>query len=478
MNLQVKVICGSLNFSLDRLIELIGVLGIDQKSTWFVSLVTDHLRPALFTLRLIHKLRLNWLTCNISTVLSRIDNIIGLVDAQHEDTRRNINQHPFGINELPDEKKLLEESASNVSAQPFKLINLLEDFRRLSAMDPRDRIYATIGLAMDYGLPPANVFEAFAAHLIRKGDGISVLHAAISHSQGTDLPSWVPDWTSQKCTYVPLNLLLDPSIRAGSKMTPNLDPLNDKNVIRLSGCSADQIWLIGRELGPELAEKTATDEGYQFIAMLFNDQVSAPDHDGREWSVREGIKDNRLDQMRKRNRAFWYPKWLSWLSIIMSLKIFVHLQPKELQAVTKRRGEWQANLPIAHNARILSDDNDGAPPTTSYVEPAARSFGDLEALMVEAVDPAAFPPAPNPECHTDENCNLLENRCLCITRNGRLGLVPKTAQEGDEILIIPGSVTPFVIRGSGKANEDVIEGRRLVGDCYSGFDARRRLARG
>ena len=65
-------------------------------------------------------------------------------------------------------------------------------------------------------------------------------------------------------------------------MTPNLDPLNDKNAIRLSGCIADRIWFIGGELGPEFVEKTATDQKYQFIGILLNDQVSAPDHDGRE----------------------------------------------------------------------------------------------------------------------------------------------------------------------------------------------------
>lgn len=61
---------------------------------------------------------------------------------------------------------------------------------------------------------------------------------------------------------------------------------------------------------------------------------------------------------------------------------------------------------------------------------------------------------------------MLETRCLCITRNGRLGLVPKIAQEGDEILIFPGAVTPFVVRGSGNKNQDGTKGRRLVGDCY------------
>ena len=528
VNLHAKILCGSLNLDIERLMEWIGVLRFDQKAfspkaTSYVGLVADHAHPAMFTLHLIQKLRMIWLTRDMSTALSRLDTIIGHVDWQsedarriiaqspsgrnevlnleklieesasnvsaqpsalsrlknilghwqNEDTRRMIIQSPYGRNEVLDLKKLIDESVSNVSVQPFKLISLLEDFRRLSATDPRDKVYATIGLAtdasdrpqLDYGLPPAKVFESFAADLIRKGDGVSVLHAAVSHSQGMDLPSWVPDWTSQKCTYVPLNSLLDPSIRAGGDMTPNLDPLNDKSVIKLSGCIADRIWFVDGELTLELAEKRSTDQK-QIVSELLHDHVSAFDNDGREWSVREGIRDNRLDQMCERNRASRYPKWLSWLSIIISLKMFAHLQPKVMQDVAKRREGWQATLPIAHDAKALSDGNDSAPPSTSHTEPAARSFGDLEALMIQAVDPAAFPPAPDPDFQKDENYYLLENRCLCITRSGRLGLVPKTAQEDDEILIFSGAVTPFVVRGSGITNEDGAEERRLVGDCY------------
>lgn len=70
--------------------------------------------------------------------------------------------------------------------------------------------------------------------------------------------------------------------------------------------------------------------------------------------------------------------------------MFAHLQPKVMQDA-----EWRATLPIAQNPKALSDGNDGAPPTTSHTEPAMPSFGNLEALMVQAVDPVAFPPNPD-----------------------------------------------------------------------------------
>ena len=493
VNPHVTFLCGSLKFGLERLIEWIDILGSEPKATSFVGLVADHDHPAIFTLRLIHELRMNWGTRDMPTFLSRLDNMVRHAEAPTEATRR-ILRRSTGKNpieelrtlleekasntftqpyDLLDLKALLEDGASTITAQPFKLIKLLEGFRRLSATDPRDKIYAALGLAtdasnrpqMDYGLSPASVFETFAADLVRKGDGISVLHAAVSHSQGMALPSWVPDWTSQKCTYEPLNLLLDPDIQAGGNMIPNLEPLDEKSAIRLSGRIADRVWFFSGELGLELVN-TATDQDLQFTSMLWRNDVFALDHDGRRWWVREGIKENRLDQMREDLREHWYPKWLSWLSIIMSMQVLTHVHPKEVQDVANRHEERRATMPKPPNAEALSNHNNDAPPTTSHVEPAAQSFGDLEALMVQVVDPAALLPVPNPQGDKDYNYYLLEHRCLCITRSGRLGFVPKTAQEGDEILVFPGARTPFVVRCSGNASEDEPESRRLIGDCY------------
>ena len=61
--------------------------------------------------------------------------------------------------------------------------------------------------------------------------------------------------------------------------------------------------------------------------------------------------------------------------------------------------------------------------------------------------------------HQDPKYLLLDYRRLCVTRTGRLGLVPNSAREGEEILVFPGAVTPFVVRRSGNS-------RKLVGDCY------------
>lgn len=133
--------------------------------------------------------------------------------------------------------------------KPCKLVDLLWDFRRLSATDPRDKIYATLGLATDaigvphvnYGLSPAEVFRSLAAFLVRKGDGIRVLHATISHPQRVLLPSWVPDWTSQACLFEPLISYLAPRFQAGGNAVSQFKVSTDESCIKVWGGIADRI---------------------------------------------------------------------------------------------------------------------------------------------------------------------------------------------------------------------------------------------
>jgi hypothetical protein len=54
------------------------------------------------------------------------------------------------------------------------------------------------------------------------------------------------------------------------------------------------------------------------------------------------------------------------------------------------------------------------------------------------------------------------HRRLCTTIGGRLGQVPATGAEGDEVWVIPGARVPFVVR--------LTPGGRhvLIGECYLG----------
>lgn len=54
----------------------------------------------------------------------------------------------------------------------------------------------------------------------------------------------------------------------------------------------------------------------------------------------------------------------------------------------------------------------------------------------------------------------LLNRRLCWTKEGHLGLVPRFAKQDDNVVVVPGSPVPFVVRRIGKGTY------HFIGECY------------
>jgi hypothetical protein len=101
------------------------------------------------------------------------------------------------------------ESHSEGRGSENTLLDLLSLRRGLHASDPRDRIFAHLGLASDHGDDPGNqimvnyaltceqVFSQAASYLILKGQFHWVLQEVLDcefSERLLDLPSWVPDW--------------------------------------------------------------------------------------------------------------------------------------------------------------------------------------------------------------------------------------------------------------------------------------------
>lgn len=103
-----------------------------------------------------------------------------------------------------------------------QLLDLLLMSRGLGASDPRDKIYALLGLGKhdvdpDYSMSPESVFTAFALQTVGVVTEMASRHRSASldlsadlrevrralimvscadrHNQKLELPSWVPDWT-------------------------------------------------------------------------------------------------------------------------------------------------------------------------------------------------------------------------------------------------------------------------------------------
>ncbi|KAL0262752.1 hypothetical protein SLS55_001724 [Diplodia seriata] len=85
----------------------------------------------------------------------------------------------------------------------WKLLSLIENFGQRKSSDPRDKLYALLGLAndevaghifADYSKHEAQVFSDATVMFIRDTRALELLVSDRSHKTNRSLPSWIPDW--------------------------------------------------------------------------------------------------------------------------------------------------------------------------------------------------------------------------------------------------------------------------------------------
>lgn len=97
------------------------------------------------------------------------------------------------------------------------LLNVLVDASAYQCSDPRDKVFAVLGLmgekfiSPDYRLATENVYIGIAAYFAKSWDTMDFL-ALAGQTDGTDLPSWVPDW-SQKLSLPSLDTVMQAWVR-------------------------------------------------------------------------------------------------------------------------------------------------------------------------------------------------------------------------------------------------------------------------
>ncbi|KAI1536277.1 HET domain containing protein [Pyrenophora tritici-repentis] len=98
-------------------------------------------------------------------------------------------------------KQNIHDSAERM--QPPLLLDLLIAFRDRKASDPRDKVYALLGMARteegralvpDYSLSEVEVFRKVTVESIYATEDLSLFSTELGRKFRDDLPSWVPDW--------------------------------------------------------------------------------------------------------------------------------------------------------------------------------------------------------------------------------------------------------------------------------------------
>lgn len=115
-------------------------------------------------------------------------------------------------------------SASEKS-EPDTLTRLCKDTAHCQAGDPRDRIFALMGLIsdkeaallpVDYSLSAQQVFTGISAYWTVQGEATHLLACIFTDNRTSGLPSWVPDWSDQGSEARDADGSLAPNVRPSS----------------------------------------------------------------------------------------------------------------------------------------------------------------------------------------------------------------------------------------------------------------------
>ena len=137
------------------------------------------------------------------------------------------------------------------------LLQLLTVTRTSFTTDPKDKIFALLGLAnndMDaprpeYGKPVETVYIDFATYFVSKGQGSELLQDPALGFGTMDIPSWVPDWTSSASRVPRWN---HRHFKTAGMTKGNVRNGEPSNILIIEGTLLDEIEYLGPEAPPEL----------------------------------------------------------------------------------------------------------------------------------------------------------------------------------------------------------------------------------
>jgi len=331
------------------------------------------------------------------------------------------------------------------------LAMLLHWFRRTRATDPRDKIYAALGICRndetirpDYSLCTNDVYMQAAKHSIETTRSFRILAHCRFPPTLDGLPSWVPDWSDREAV-----------IRTGipKKGHSTLTSEFEVNIYSASGQSRaefrfedyDRQLIVNGTILHELAfVSTGRDyEGPRNLSRLCGDDAEI--HERYESDTE---KDDAFHDMVRGCK--WLREWAAFQS---SLK-------HEFPVVG--HGDW------TYQAEGPSDQFDKP---TYVLTRESLSVAYLRTLFMDILKTPGADHEHRISAEMLEGSWEVESRTLradwymrrgrafAVSESGLFLLVPGEAQVGDSIAFVQGSEVPFILRPWGA-------GYLFIGECY------------
>jgi len=338
---------------------------------------------------------------------------------------------------------------------PLSLYRILCEAAVFQITDPRDKIYAILGLVQlesidersgnfmsatydikpDYRKSPRDVFiEATKAVILRDETldicGLAGLaHMSVAETLVKNLPSWVPDFGVYTEAFVPMSTpgLCTDFDAAGDSLPSCAWPLDGRpDVMELSAHLVDSVTLVAQQTNEShptacLAEwtKVASSVGSRYIAGMST--VSA------FWRTCTALRTSVSFTSRELFMGFY--------TILNQCTSDGRLHSEEVAALLDN--------PLARQIRLAFQLNRPLPPRPLF-----------EAIADDAIN--AF------------LATVSGQRRFFVTRQGYIGLGPAETQCGDQVHILRGARLPFLLRETRSPIHPQVDGAayRMVGEAY------------
>ncbi|KAK3695771.1 heterokaryon incompatibility protein-domain-containing protein [Podospora appendiculata] len=355
----------------------------------------------------------------------------------------------------------------------FRLLDVLQMFRRQKATDPRDKVYGLLTLAEepdfevtpDYDDTVEDVYRELAIRSLLVSRSLDILSVPrLRGGRLTDLHSWVPDWSDERLLPRPLNgypdFVIDDSgrrrvFRASLDSELELETMSTDEPLLLKGRDFDGIAELGRPLFPDMSAMDPIALGKVIrLAVQSLDPEKLVEmlvgHCTKGLQLWETAMEWRQLALHPNgNSAYDASNEDTETIFCKTLQATVYLGSEEeakerheefFRDVEARRDRCQALLSM-----VRPDDPWGS--AKAILESATKLNGE-EAVWTQFL------------C-ADAVLERAAMHRLGRTGKGYLALLPFDAEKEDRIVLLQGGKTPYVVRPRRA------EARwEFIGDCY------------
>jgi hypothetical protein len=340
------------------------------------------------------------------------------------------------------------------------ITQLVTSHREALATDPRDLLFALVGLTADpmtpllipdYSLTTWEVFRNFVQHSIAEDDSLDIICLSNSFVEGADRPSWVPDLADRNIDLYP-NPLLESTyngdklfgnfdgrprypeekygFEASSDSSPQISIFRTDFTLVAKGIHFDKIEAVGGSLTGYPANIAGILESWEEILLeKFESQLHSDGHDRTPTisSITDFFSNMFRSQLKYNGQltigAFW-------------------TLPRRLQLISRRLRRpitdgiyiGGGGIREAYVRTLLTDRN---PNGTRLTDAEYAKRWTHRKPVAEFIDD---------ELQVAATLRLIYRRRLFVSENGYIGLVPSNAQPGDMICVLFGCSVPVIIR--------------------------------